>query len=76
MTATTPSLVNVDSFRPMDANFSVIIATTSCRSWDNEQEAWVTNGCEVSELKYTMCALGSLGILVSPLTLILCVSYL
>ncbi|KAJ8298359.1 hypothetical protein KUTeg_024890 [Tegillarca granosa] len=47
-TTTTPAPIDVTSFRPVDANFSVIIATTSCRSWDDEQEAWVTNGCEVT----------------------------
>ncbi|XP_061167307.1 polycystin-1-like protein 2 isoform X1 [Saccostrea echinata] len=40
------------------ANFSVIIVTTGCRSWDVRAKSWVSNGCTVlpmSTINETIC---------------------
>lgn len=44
--ATTPSKVG-SRFIPVEANFSLIIFTTGCRSWDNTKKTWSSEGCFV-----------------------------
>lgn len=44
-TAATPT---GDNFVPVEANFSLVVFTTGCRSWNNSQNAWSSDGCMVS----------------------------
>ncbi|XP_062590863.1 uncharacterized protein LOC134252407 [Saccostrea cucullata] len=49
---------DLPDFNPSVANFSLAIATTACRTWDEEEEAWVSTGCTVldtSTLEETNC---------------------
>ncbi|XP_061167318.1 uncharacterized protein LOC133176177 [Saccostrea echinata] len=49
---------DVPAFNPSVANFSLAIATTACRTWNEEKEAWVSTGCtvlETSTLEETNC---------------------
>ncbi|KAK3103729.1 hypothetical protein FSP39_021426, partial [Pinctada imbricata] len=53
----TDTSVNI-SFEPMKANFSVIIVTTGCRSWNEAEKKWTTEGCMVlpmSTMNETVC---------------------
>lgn len=43
--ATTPATDY--NFNPQQANFSVIVVTTGCRKWDEAQQAWISDGCQV-----------------------------
>lgn len=45
--STTPATVDNSTLLVVDANFSVVIATTGCRAWDVKSKAWVSNGCVV-----------------------------
>ena len=36
-------------FDPIQANFSLAVATTSCRTWNEEDHIWMSNGCQVSD---------------------------
>ncbi|XP_062613252.1 location of vulva defective 1-like [Saccostrea cucullata] len=49
---------NISDFVPRDANFSIIFMTTGCRTWDNINNSWTTEGCRVlpmSDLNNTVC---------------------
>lgn len=39
----------VDTFVPVEANFSLVVFTTGCRSWNDSQKAWSSEGCQVSQ---------------------------
>ncbi|XP_061167212.1 polycystin-1-like protein 2 [Saccostrea echinata] len=56
--ANTTIVANVSEFIPYGANFSIIFLTTGCRTWDNENNSWTTEGCQVlpmSDLNNTVC---------------------
>ena len=38
---------NVTVFKTVEVNFSVAFVTTGCRTWDDDLQAWVSQGCEV-----------------------------
>ncbi|XP_060073681.1 polycystin-1-like protein 2 [Ylistrum balloti] len=45
-------------FEPADVNFTMVIVTTGCRTWNDEGALWTSNGCEVlpfSTMNETVC---------------------
>ena len=36
-----------NKFIPTQANFSLVVFTTGCRSWNHSQNAWSSEGCLV-----------------------------
>lgn len=32
------------------SNFTFAVATTGCRTWDEEEQDWVSTGCQVGEI--------------------------
>lgn len=46
---TTTNTTTLD-FVPAKANFSIIIITTGCRTWDNDNNSWTMDGCTVKIL--------------------------
>ncbi|XP_033737929.1 polycystic kidney disease protein 1-like 2 [Pecten maximus] len=46
------------AFEPADVNFTMVIVTTGCRTWDEDKQLWTSSGCLVlpfSTLNETFC---------------------
>lgn len=38
------------TFDSSSSNFAFAVATTGCRTWDDEEQDWVSTGCQVGEI--------------------------
>ncbi|XP_060073663.1 polycystin-1-like protein 2 [Ylistrum balloti] len=46
-------------FEPADVNFTMVIVTTGCRTWNENDQMWISTGCTVlpfSTLNETLCS--------------------
>lgn len=41
---------NNSIFDSSSSNFAFAVATTGCRTWDEDEQDWVSTGCQVSEI--------------------------
>ncbi|OWF39368.1 Polycystic kidney disease protein 1-like 2 [Mizuhopecten yessoensis] len=59
-TSTNQTITSNDTrmFEPANVNFTMVIVTTGCRTWDEDRQIWTSTGCTVlpfSTLNETLC---------------------
>jgi hypothetical protein len=60
---------NASEFVPTEANFSIIFTTTGCLTWNDDNNSWTMDGCQVTSCHYIWF------VLLTSLTINVIVSY-